>query len=252
MSGQARRAGGLHWRAASCFLIPGFVPAHDHLLAALGARDLALQMRQHGLQVGQQGQVGPGQWQLIQVDRRMHKRFAPERPAHPHVAVRPHHERATGEALAALETDQLRQHAEDAMFIADPPQQVLPMCDVVGSRAVDAACRRGADHIHHLRTVQRRYHPADPMPGVLADQYGYPPVARVERSDMVPCFYKARFVEDAVGRQEEFAVNVPDPQTMADRLPAQGRWPGGGAEGRVERAVVVAVAVALVEADHNI
>src|SRR5262245_52180730 len=101
------------------------------------------------------------------------------------------------------------------------------------------------------------------MPGVLADQDGRPAVARVERGDLLAGLHEARLVEDAVSRQEHLAVDVSDAGTEDEGRRTKGVIfqivafvfrlssfvsPERGAD----RAVIVTVAVALVEAGDDI
>jgi hypothetical protein len=106
-------------------------------------------------------------------------------------------------------------------------------------QAADAAGRAGTRDDDELCAVERREHRRERVPGVFADEHCRPAPAGVERLHGAAGLDEALLVEDAVGRQEDFAVDVPDAGVRA-------------AERGVERGVVQPVLEDLVEADRDV
>src|SRR5207249_8856394 len=127
---------------------------------------------------------------------------------------RQYDERAARESLPSLEPDEARVDDEHAVLLGDVAHDPLPPHHArrerlpLSLRLAGAAGGRGAGEDEELSAVERGDRRRERVPGVLANEYGGAPEARVEGAHLVSPLHEALFVEHAVGREEHLAVHV--------------------------------------------
>ena len=202
-------------------------------------------MRQPHLQISEERQLGAGTGDLLEVERRRDQRLLEDRPLCHHVAPRRPHDRSAGKCLPSLEPHQLREGDEDAVLARDVLDDAAPAAETRrAARATVVSWHRpprgaGTGHDDELGAIQCREHRGERMPDVLADQDRRPAPGRVERLDAPAGLDETLLVEDTVGRQEHLPVDMANPGI-------------GAAQPGIDRRVVEAVLVDLVEAQGDV
>ena len=131
------------------------------------------------------------------------------------------------------------------MFLGDVPNQSIPSGngrrtrDAVITR-FDAARGRGGGEEDDLGAVQRGDGAGEAVPGILADEHRGAAPRRVERAHLTTALDESFLVEQAVGGQKHFAVNVAD------------HWTAVGTESDVHGTVVQGALPPFVEPDDDI
>ena len=107
------------------------------------------------------------------------------------------------------------------MFTRNGACQSLPALQAGGNRLVVFAQRhdprghhtsrgRRAWNEQELRTVERGQRWHDRVPSILANNYGHPAPARVERLHAASRVHEPPLVKHSVGREKHLAMNVED------------------------------------------
>ncbi len=179
-------------------------------------RERIEQMGQMRFQIRQHRLFRPDTRHLIEVYRDDGQAVLEDRSAGHDAAARIHHERASGKRLAPFEAHQVRNHDEQPVLRSDRLRHPFPS-HRAGRTPVSVFAglyptrRAGREHHHELGAIQGCHGRDDRMPGVLAHNHRHSAPGQVERLHRSPRLNEAFFIEHAVGRQENLAMDMADP-----------------------------------------
>jgi hypothetical protein len=201
-------------------------------------------MRQSHLQIRQEGKLSAGPSDLLEVEHRGNDRFLKDWTLNQNIASGTRENGSSREGFAALESNQLGECDIYAVFAGDilgqpgPTRQAhRPARGVIaGDHSPSGAGARNDDQ---LSSIQGREHRGEGVPRVLTDQHGGAAPPGIECLNAAARFDEPLLVEDTVGGQKDFPVNVADAGI-------------GSAECGIEAGIVEPVPMHFIEAECDV